>query len=139
MRFWDSSALVPLCVEEPSSRIVRAFLRQDVMMVVWWGSPVECWSAFARRRREGGLTVKQEEAARTRLRILQEAWVEISPGDSLRAHAARLLRLHPLGSGDALQLAAALVWAGSPPSGEVVTLDRRLSEAARQEGLASLP
>ncbi len=139
MRFWDSSALVPLCVEEPSSRVVRGLLKQDAILVVWWGSPVECWSAFARRRREGGLNERQEDAARARLRALQDAWAEISPGEGVRGHAARLLRLHPLGSADALQLAAALVWTGAPPSGEIVTLDARLKEAARREGLTPLP
>jgi predicted nucleic acid-binding protein len=47
--------------------------------------------------------------------------------------------VHPLRAADALQLAAALVWAGSPAVGEMVVLDRRLREAARLEGLRPLP
>jgi predicted nucleic acid-binding protein len=139
MRFWDASALIPLCVDQPASPAVRALLREDAGMVVWWGSVVECWSALARLRREGLLSVEEEDRARGVLALLQEAWVEIQPQEAVRALAGRLLRVHPLRAADALQLAAALVWAGSPAVGEMVVLDRRLREAARLEGLRPLP
>ncbi len=42
--FWDASALVPLCVQEASSRQAHTQLRK-FMPVVWWGSPVEVHSA----------------------------------------------------------------------------------------------
>jgi predicted nucleic acid-binding protein len=73
------------------------------------------------------------------LRTLQDAWTEILPGEEVRAHAGRLLRLHPLRSVDGLQLAAALVWAGTPPGGEIVVFDRRLQEVAYLEGLTPRP
>ena len=139
MRFWDASALIPLCVEQPDSRAVRALLEEDRTMAVWWGSPIECWSAFARLRREGLLQPDEEDSARSLLRILQDAWTEILPGEEVRAHAGRLLRIHPLRSADALQLAAALVWAGTPPGGEIVVFDRRLQEVAYLEGLTPWP
>ena len=60
-----------------------------------------------------------------------------SPGLRVREQAIRLLRLHLLRSADALQLAAALEWAGIPPQGPFVTLDDRLAEAARREGFSS--
>ena len=139
MRFWDASALIPLCVEQPDSRTVRALLEEDRAMAVWWGSPIECWSAFARLRREGLLQPDEEDSARSLLRTLQDAWTEILPGEEVRAHAGRLLRIHPLRSADALQLAAALVWAGTPPGGEIVVFDRRLQEVAYLEGLTPRP
>lgn len=139
MRFWDASALVPLCVDQPESPGVKALLDEDRAMVVWWGSVVECWSAFARLRREGVFSVGDEEQARGLLLTLQESWVEMLPSEDVRVHAGRLLRVHPIRSSDALQLAAALVWAGSPPSGEIVGFDRRLQEAARLEGLTARP
>jgi hypothetical protein len=49
----------------------------------------------------------------------------------------RLLRVHPLRAAGALQLAAALEWAGAPPDGELVTFDERLREAAVREGFAA--
>jgi len=138
MRFWDASALVPLVVDQPESTRVKALLRADRALVVWWGSVVECWSAFARLRREGVFSVDDEDAARgfsTPCRIMDR----ILPSEDVRAHAGRLLRLHAVRSADALQLAAALVWAGDPPSGEFVAFDQRLHEAARMEGLTARP
>jgi hypothetical protein len=51
MRFWDSSALVPLFVLEERSPILEALVADDPDMVVWWASPVECGSAVHRLRR----------------------------------------------------------------------------------------
>lgn len=134
MKFWDASALVPLCLVEPASASLRRILEDDPGMVVWWGSPIECWSAFARRRREGVLSGEDEDAARTILERLRTAWVEVQPIEDVRRHAGRLLRTHPLRSLDAVQLAAALVWSGGGP-GEIVVLDQTLRDAARLEGL----
>ncbi len=139
MRFWDSSAIVPLCVEQPASAAARTQVQDDPDIAAWWASPVECWSAFARLRREGHIDLDGEEAARSRLRALQESWSEIRPSEDIRIQTARLLRLHPLRAHDALQLAAALTWAGSSPSGKIVAFDRILREAARLEGLTLLP
>jgi uncharacterized protein len=139
MRFWDASALVPLCVDQPESSRAKGLLDEDPAMVVWWGSVIECWSAFARLRRDGAFSLDDEDQARNLLRTLHESWIEILPSEDVRAHAGRLLRLHPLRSADAQQLAAALVWAGHPPSGEMIVYDRRLHDAARSEGLTARP
>ena len=134
MRFWDSSALVPLLLRQPQTALARQLLERDAEMVVWWGSAIECASAMARLQREGQLAARAEADARGLLDTLRESWFEIQPGDVVREQALRLLRLHPLRAADALQLAAALEWAGSPPEGGFVTFDDRLGEAARREG-----
>ena len=144
MRFWDSSAVAALCVEEPRTPDVERLVREDPELVVWWVTPVECASAIARRRREGSLSPADELAAIEVLDYLAQTWVEIQPGERVRSHAFRLLRVHSLRAADALQLAAALVWAGTlahgpAPGAELVTFDERLAEAARLEGLALLP
>lgn len=136
MRYWDSSALVPLCLEQPQTERARALLDEDPELVVWWGSPVECASAFARLRRDGILSAEDEEVALSVLAALRDAWYEIQPGEGLREQALRLLRLHPLRASDALQLAAGLEWAGVPPRGEFLTFDERLKAAARREGFS---
>lgn len=135
MRFWDSSAIVPLCFTQPASPAATDWLKEDPVMVVWWGTPVECRSAFARLEREGPLTGVLLQSAFRRLHTLQESWVEVHPTDLLRSHANRLLRIHSLRAADAMQLAAALVWAGIPPEGRsFLTFDFRLAAAARLEG-----
>jgi predicted nucleic acid-binding protein len=139
MRFWDASAVIPLCVTERQSGRIRDLLRQDTDMIVWWAVRVECATALARLRRSGKLGSSEEEAANATLGTLSDVWHEVLPGSRLRSHALRLLRLHELRASDALQLAAAIEWAGFPSVGELVTLDHRLAEAARLEGFSVLP
>ncbi|MBT9584280.1 hypothetical protein IV102_13140 [bacterium] len=60
---------------------------------------------------------------------------EIVPSEEVRSLSHRLLAVHPLRATDSLQLSAALVWADQNPAGhELVCLDERLRQAARQEG-----
>lgn len=140
MRFWDASALVPLCIDQPTTADARRLFAENGAIAAWWGSIVECWSAFARLRRDGVLTVREEGSARVSLRDLQELWTEVEPSEEVREQASRILRFHPLRSQDVLQLSAALVWAaGRRPGGQIVTFDLRLQEAARLEGLTPLP
>jgi predicted nucleic acid-binding protein len=53
--FWDTSALVPLCVQQQPSAAVRQML-QRYQIAVWWATPVEMRSAFERLLRMGQLT-----------------------------------------------------------------------------------
>jgi hypothetical protein len=108
-------------------------------MGYWWGSVVECWSAFARLRREGLLTRHTEVEIRGRLGTFLAHGVEILPSEEVRLQAGNLLNRHDLRAADALQLAAALVCFPPPAAGEFLTFDERLREAARSEGLTCLP
>jgi predicted nucleic acid-binding protein len=134
MRFWDSSALVPLLLDEPRTVRARGILAEDPDMVVWWASPVECASAFSRLRREGTVSRRDEGVLVRRLEELRSRCHEMVPGDQVRTQAMRVLRLHPLRSADALQLAAAIEWVGAPSGGTLVTFDERLASAAEAEG-----
>jgi len=139
VRFWDTSALVPLLLQQAATSGVEALLTEDAEMVAWWGTPVECASTAARLRREERLTVRDEQRVLAAVSALRAAWVEVLPSDEVQERAMRLLRVHPLKAADALQLAAALVWAGSPAGAELVTFDERLALAARLEGFRVLP
>ncbi len=137
MRFWDSSAIIPLTVTEASSDGMRVIAEDDPVMCVWWATEVECVSALARLEREGALTDTGTTGALERLDLLAESWNEVQPVMAVRSAARRLLRVHALRAADALQLAAAVVAAeGQPASLEIVTLDERLAAAARREGFA---
>lgn len=136
MRFWDASAVVPLLLEQPASTRARALLAQDPEAVVWWATPVECASALARLRREGAISMDAEAHALAHLSALVASWYEVLPGTAVRDQSLRVLRLHTLRAADALQLAAALEWAGSPATGTMVTFDERLGAAAMMEGFA---
>jgi predicted nucleic acid-binding protein len=136
VRFWDASAIVPLLVEEHDRGRLLDALEADPVMAAWWASPVEVASAIARREREGLLSPADATSALQRLRQLERSWHQVTPTDSVRGVAQRLLRVHPLRAADSLQLAAALAIAGDDPAGlGFVCLDQRLVEAARKEGL----
>ena len=92
MRYWDSSAIVPLLVEQGPSRAVRAAYDADPAVVTWWGSPIECMSALARLEREGWLSPSAMRIAAERLDGLEQSWTEVAPTDAVRAMAARLVR-----------------------------------------------
>jgi len=134
VRFWDTSALVPLLAEEPATTAAQR-LYGEQSAVVWWATPVECASAIARLERDAALTPAQVVEAFGRLDALRASWIEIEPGDEVREVARRMLRVHPLRAADALQLAAA--WLGAerrPPSLPLVSFDERLRAAAGREG-----
>jgi len=135
MRFWDSSAVVPLLVEQDASAAVGRALQVDAHISAWWGTSVECASAIARLEREKMLSSERADVARSRLEALARSWHEVQPSEPVRRAAQRLPRLHTLSALDALQAAAALVLAEHDPSTlSVVCLDARLAEALRREG-----
>jgi len=138
VRFWDSSALVPLIVDQAHSSQAEGLVRTDPGIVVWWGSALECLSALSRLRREGLLDPQGEDVALDLLYALAESWSEISPRRELRTNAERLVRIHPLRAADSLQLAAGLDWAISAGDSEFVTFDWQLARAARLEGFRVL-
>jgi predicted nucleic acid-binding protein len=137
MKYWDASAVVPLLVTEPTTKTLQALASEDPVMLVWWGTEVECASAIARLEREEALDQGSVTEAFDRLTRLANGWHEVEPGNGIREAARRFLRVHPLRAADALQLAGAFVAAERQPSSlEVVTLDDRFAAAARKEGFA---
>lgn len=131
MRFWDTSAIVPLLVAESSTPAVHDVLRDDPELLVWWATATECVSALARAERAGA----EITDGYRRLDVLATTWHEIAATDVVRRTAARLLRVHTLRAADALQLAAAIVGAeGDPRTLVLVTFDVQLAGAASREG-----
>jgi uncharacterized protein len=140
VKFWDTSAIVALCVMEPVTPQVRQLAAADPALVVWWATRTECVSALARRRRDRQLSAAVEQRARGILTALAAEWSEVLPSEPLRQRGERLLAVHPLRAADAFQLAAALLWSrGDTVSHAVVSFDDRLREAARREGFEVLP
>jgi predicted nucleic acid-binding protein len=132
--FWDSSALVPLCIQESTSRQVRSHLRKFAP-VVWWASLLEVHSAVARLHRSGAVNDMEKQGALSRLALLRRGWREILPGDPLRELASRLLDLYTLPASESLQLAAALTWCQQRPSQRrFISGDQRLCDAAEAAG-----
>lgn len=99
-------------------------------------SYAEARAAFARLRRDGGLT---RAGLRQMVRELDREWgaynvVEVV--EPLVRHAGALAERHSLRGYDAVQLAAALTLRRVAPEVEFVSFDARLARAAAREGLA---
>lgn len=135
MRFWDSSAIVPLLVAEPAHAAALDVLERDPEIIAWWATSIECVSALSRLEREDAMSPGGTRAALARLDRLAAAWHEVQPTPWVRQRAIRLLRVHPLRAADAMQLAAAIASAEDEPATlGFVTFDERLAEAAEREG-----
>jgi predicted nucleic acid-binding protein len=140
LEVWDASAVLCLLLNQKAADQLEAISATDEGVALWWGTRVEAVSCVCRLRHantvgEGELT----ELLAAIERVSAEA-SEIEPSNEVRSTACRLLRVHELRAADALQLAAALVWAGHNPSGHgFVCLDRRLRQAAEREGFVVLP
>ena len=139
MRFWDTSALIPLVVAEPQTKQVERWLREDPAVIVWMLTRVELFSALARRRRAEPQAGRRLVAARREVLSAWEHWTEVTAVEVVRRHAEHLVETHPLRAADALQLGAALVAAEELPANlSLVTLDRHQAEAAEREGFMVL-
>jgi uncharacterized protein len=136
VRYWDTSALVPLVVAETETQRMRSLLAEDPHIVTWAWTSVEFASAVERRVRQGELTREQRRDALSRFAELAEVWDEVTDVLTVRRRALAVLARHPLRAADAAQLGAALAVSSEqgPPLG-FVCLDERLLHAAEREGL----
>ena len=140
MKFWDSSAILPLIVQESSSGLLRKLHKADTTMLVWWATLSEVTSALSRLTREEKMGSRELEYSLSRLKILRESWSEIQPTEDILITSQRLLLTHGLRAADSLQLAAIIVACSHRPSiVDFVCLDKRLIQAAKKEGCIVLP
>jgi uncharacterized protein len=135
VRFWDTSAVVPLVLEEPSSAASRRALRADNVMAVWALTRTELVSAVRRRERAGDLDAAGVATALRRVEARAARWTEVDALEHVRQRAERLLGVHALRAADALQLGAALALFDDRPRNRFfVTRDAGLAGAAGREG-----
>jgi predicted nucleic acid-binding protein len=140
MKFWDSSAIIPLLVLEKESTYCVEALRADGDILVWTMTQIEVFSALCRRLREGSLGPEAFDAARKRTRDLFESVFEVISLGKVKERALRLLQVHPLKAADALQLAAVLVATEENVTRlPIMCFDDRLVTAARLEGFEVNP
>ncbi len=133
--YFDTSAIVPLVVEEPgSSRAASLWGRADRVVTVRLAY-AEARAAFAQARRLGRLTARQLRAVVTEFEGLHDALDVVEVDEGLVRSAADLAEAHALRGYDAVHLAAALRL--RDPDLVVVAGDAAFLEAARDEGLAT--
>ena len=115
----------------------RRLRRAHGRLVVWWATPVELWSTFARVLQEGLISREGLDQAAARLAVLRQHWDEVDPSERVRSLAETFPLQYNLRAADSFQLAAALVWCRERPRGRpFVCFDLRLAGAAEQAGFA---
>ena len=136
--FWDTTALVPLCVgQKTTTRAIALYKTYEV--AVWWATQVEIASALARLVRTRELASSESTKARNLAQRLVNSWFVVQPSDALRTKAIELVERYDLRAADSFQLAAALVWSEDAPRGRVfLTVDPRLREAAQLSGFDAI-
>src|SRR5215469_6159899 len=77
--FWDTSAIIHLCVPGQSASAAKRVLSQHAV-VVWWTARVEVRSVLARLRKQGAISLRAYDASRKRLEALLGSWRE-DPAD----------------------------------------------------------
>jgi predicted nucleic acid-binding protein len=139
VRFWDTSALIPLFIAERGTARAKSWYREDPQIIVWTLTRVELFSALARRRREEPTAASRLLAVRKDLIRAWDQWSEVTAVEIVRRHAERIVESHPLRAADALQIGAAVLAAEDNPADiEFVTFDENLADAAAREGFAVL-
>jgi len=96
VRFWDSSAVVPLVVREENSDRVRTWVEDDEDMVVRTLTEVEVRSALSRMAREGRLGPDDLLQVTLDADDLLRQFHTVESLSAVKNRAKRPLMLHPL-------------------------------------------
>src|SRR5437016_1190332 len=100
MRFWDSSAIVPLLWNEPGTATAFQLLKEDRRMIVWSLSALECLSALYRSEKNSRVSIDAARAFQDRLKALRSAWTEVQDLMLVRKRAERIIAIHALKAAD---------------------------------------
>lgn len=135
MSFWDSSAIVPLCLNEERSSSARRLWRLLTDHTVWREVSVEVSSTLARLEREQILDEAGRIRSERRFLLVEKDLRIVDSSDRLTELARVFPQVYGLRSLDSLQLAAALVWCKEfPKNKNFVSADARLLDAAENVG-----
>lgn len=135
MKFWDTSALVPLLVDEAATTEVRQMFVSDPEVVIWMLTSVELLSAIGRLGRRAAGIDDLVPALRSEALELVSRCAVVCEVEGVRRRAERLVGVHPIAAADAMQIGAALVACEDRPERlEIVTLDAQLARCAQLEG-----
>ena len=132
--YLDTSSLVKLYVEEEGSRRVRDLVERSEIVATSVVAYVEARAAFARQRREGGLTTTGYDRARSDFERDWPRYLTISVSEAVYRSAGDLAEKHHLRGFDSIHLASYLsLYPGGGQRIEFSASDEALNRAARKE------
>jgi uncharacterized protein len=136
MLYLDTSSLVKLYAPESESAAVKLLVSAADVTATSRVAYVETRAAFARKRREHSVSLKDYRIIVTDFDHDWESYFVVDVSDALVKTAGQLAERHALRGYDAIHLASAVVVHGQ--GGRPITFscfDARLSRAAHREGL----
>lgn len=137
MKFWDTSALVPLIIDEPTSAAMQAVLSKDPDVLVWMLTSVELLSTLGRLGRVSPELTDVLPSTRSEAMDLFGRWAVVTHIEGVRRRAERLVGVHPLSAADAMQLGAAQMASGDRPETlHFVTLDQPVGALRPARGVS---
>jgi predicted nucleic acid-binding protein len=136
MLYWDSSALVASFINEQSTDKIRSFsikvgTIQSYTAII---TPLEIESAIQRKLKEQSITAKQADQARRLTTDFRRQSHLVIGDQTVLDLALHLQKIYSLRVADAFQLASARAGTDDPSKVNFLCLDRKLNEAAEQEG-----
>lgn len=134
--YFDTSALIPLLVDEPGSRVCEKAWHAARTVVASDLAYVEVHTALAQAQRMGRVTETQHGEALASFERLWNQLATIAPSEAIIRHAASLGAEHALRGYDAVHCATAL----AIRSEELFAIsgDRALLEAWRRSGIPTV-
>ena len=128
--YLDTSSLVKLYLEEEGCREVRSLVDLATVVATSALAYPEARSAFARLRREGGLTEEEHSQVKSELERDWSSFLTLHVSEKIWRHAGELTEIHALRGFDSLHLASYLA---------VATLDltQRIEFSAHDQRLAA--
>ena len=130
----DTSSLVKLYVEEKGSRLVRELVERAELVATSVVTYAEARAAFARQRREGGLTAAGFGQAKNDFEQDWARYLTIEVSEAVYHSAGDLAEKHHLRGFDSLHLASYLSLSGNGArQTRFSSFDEALNRAARKE------
>lgn len=136
LTYFDTSALVPLVIAEPSTRLCDEKWDDADVIITSSLAYVEAHAAIAQAARQGRLSTRGHEYALEAFELRWRDLVHVPPSDSLIKTAADLAAQHALRGYDAVHCATAL--AAASDDFVAISGDRDLLRAWSDLGIATI-
>lgn len=132
--YLDTSSLVKLYVEEKSSRLVRELVERAELVATSVVTYAEARAAFARQRREAGLTAAEFAQAREDFEQDWPRYLAVEVNEAVYRRTGDLAEKHHLRGFDSLHLASYLsLYGDGLRQISFSSFDEALNRAARKE------
>ena len=132
--YLDTSSLVKLYVEENNSTLVRRLVESAQVVATSVVAYPEARAAFARQRREGGLTAAQHDRVRDDFEQDWPRFLAVDVSEAVYRNAGALAEKHGLRGFDGIHLASYLsLFREAAWQVQFSAFDEAMNRAARRE------